>query len=102
MYYLSIDATNSVQIGRIVNDAPTKYANCVMKKYTNNKMEVFIALYALVDIKQDTELRYIFHSCFDVLTALCVVKVEVLLLLLPGIPIKILMNCLPMSTVSAF
>ncbi|XP_057309464.1 uncharacterized protein LOC130647571 isoform X2 [Hydractinia symbiolongicarpus] len=53
-----IDATNSVQIGRIVNDAPTKYANCVMKKYTNKKMEVFIALYALVDIKQDTELRY--------------------------------------------
>lgn len=43
---------------RYVNDSPAKYANCVMKRYINSSNEVFVALYALRNIKKGDELRY--------------------------------------------
>lgn len=44
-------------MNRYVNDSPIKFANATMKRYVNKK-DVFLALYALKDLRVGTEIRF--------------------------------------------
>lgn len=57
MCCFSIDATNDEHLGRYVNDAPKKEANCVAKPVMMLG-EPHVILFALRDIKSGCELRY--------------------------------------------
>lgn len=49
-------------VSRYVNDAPSRYSNATMKRYSTRD-NVFIALFALTGIEEGREIRYIFISC---------------------------------------
>lgn len=56
MFY-SIDASGSERLGKFVNDAPKKVANCVAKAAFVNGMPR-VLLYAVKNIPANMELRY--------------------------------------------
>lgn len=56
-WFSSIDATFSSGLGRLVNDAPLRKANCAMRKIKHDS-KTYLALYALRDIQVGEELRY--------------------------------------------
>lgn len=53
-----MDATFASGLGRLVNDAPSRSANCVMKKRIIGDKTPYLALYALRDLTVGEELRY--------------------------------------------
>ena len=59
--FYSIDATFSNGLGRLVNDSPSKIANCCMKK-VKIENKTCLALVAVKDIPQNTELRYPYND----------------------------------------
>lgn len=56
-----IDATDSRQAGRYVNDSPEHCANCSIKRY-ENKDGVFLILKSKAFISSGTELRYDYND----------------------------------------
>ena len=52
-----MDATFSSGLGRLVNDASSNKANCIMKKIKQGA-KIHLVLYALRDIMIGEELRY--------------------------------------------
>lgn len=57
MCILSLDATFSDGLGRLVNDDPLHKANCVMKKIKGGN-KVYLVLCAIKNIEKGEELRY--------------------------------------------
>ena len=55
--FLSLDATFSDGLGRLVNDDPLSKANCVMKKIKGGN-KVYLVLCARRNIEKGEELRY--------------------------------------------
>ena len=55
--FLSLDATFSDGLGRLVNDDPLYKANCAMKKIKGGN-KVYLVLCALRNIEKGEELRY--------------------------------------------
>ena len=57
-HFHSVDATqDDGRLGRLVNDAPSAYANCKMK-LVSTKDTPTLCLFAVQDIQPNTELRY--------------------------------------------
>lgn len=54
---ISVDGTYQNTLGRLVNDSPSRYANCIVKRY-NVDGESKLILVASRDIEKDEELRY--------------------------------------------
>lgn len=55
--HYSLDGTASSGLGRLVNDAPAKEANCKMKKIERER-KPYLALFATKSIDIGEELRY--------------------------------------------
>ena len=55
--FISIDATYSTGLGRLVNDSPRARANATMKKITIDS-QTYLCLFATCKIPNNTELRY--------------------------------------------
>lgn len=55
--FISIDATYSTGLGRLVNDSPRARANAAMKKIIIHSQS-YLCLFATCNIPNDTELRY--------------------------------------------
>lgn len=56
-FFISIDATHSTGLGRMVNDSPKAKANSKMKKVVIDG-KTYLCLFATCDIEIGTELRY--------------------------------------------
>jgi len=52
----SVDATNTMAYGKLVNDSPNPSSNSKMKREVVQG-NVHLCLYATIDIPKDTELR---------------------------------------------
>ena len=55
--FISIDATYSTGLGRLVNDSPRARANATMKKIIIDS-QTYLCLFATCNIPNNTELRY--------------------------------------------
>lgn len=55
--FISIDATYSTGLGRLVNDSPRARANATMKKIIIDS-QTYLCLFATCNIPSSTELRY--------------------------------------------
>lgn len=55
--FISIDATYSTGLGRLVNDSPRARANATMKKIVIDN-QTYLCLFATCNIPSSTELRY--------------------------------------------
>jgi len=55
--FISIDATYSTGLGRLVNDSPRARANATMKKIIIDN-QTYLCLFATCNIPSNTELRY--------------------------------------------
>lgn len=56
LFMTSLDATNTDGFGKMVNDAPYKLANSVMKRILHNG-DVYLCLFAKECIEKGTEIR---------------------------------------------
>lgn len=55
--FISIDATYSTGLGRLVNDSPKAKANATIKKIIIDS-QTYLCLFATCNIPNNTELRY--------------------------------------------
>lgn len=51
-------------LGKFVNDSPPRYQNCKVKVLSNVNGMPMLCLFAVKDIKEGTELRFVYRLCF--------------------------------------